>query len=181
MIERQCVDEFVWLSELIAAEMAQYSDGAYADHGGARDQLERFAAEVQAPLLARIRELTMYAQQVEVERESAREEARQNFLRAREWADRCGAAESQRDEALADAVRAYTKLNGLHVSARAHRDRVRKLEVAMQPLSDETIARLMPEPTVRSANIVRWDSRGMHAFARAVEIAHGIGQEGCSA
>lgn len=46
---------------LISAEMSQYSDGAYADHGSARDQLERFAAEVQAPLLARIRELTFFA------------------------------------------------------------------------------------------------------------------------
>lgn len=159
---------------LIAAEMAQYSDGAYADHGSARDQLERFATEVQAPLLARIRELTLYAAGVEAERENAREEARQNFVRAREWAERCGAAESQRDEALADAVRAYTKLNGLHVSARAHRDRVRELVAARQPLSDETIARLMPEPTVRSANVVRWDSRCMHKFARAIEAEHGI-------
>lgn len=33
---------------LVDAEMAAYSDGAYADHGSARDQLERFAAAVRA-------------------------------------------------------------------------------------------------------------------------------------
>lgn len=34
------------LKARIDAEMAEYSDGAYADHGSARDQLERFAADV---------------------------------------------------------------------------------------------------------------------------------------
>ncbi len=32
--------------DLIDAEMAEYSDAAYADHGGARDQLERFAEAI---------------------------------------------------------------------------------------------------------------------------------------
>jgi len=168
---------------LISAEMSQYSDGAYADHGSARDQLERFAAEVQAPLLARIRELTLYAASVEAERESAREEARQNFVRAREWAERCGAAESQRDEALEDAVRAYDKLVGVHASAKEHKDRAKQLAAELEtaldvtglhPLSEETIARLMPEPTVCKANVVRWDRAAMRAFARAIENEHGI-------
>jgi hypothetical protein len=34
------------LKTLIDAEMAEYSDGAYADHGSARDCLESFAARV---------------------------------------------------------------------------------------------------------------------------------------
>lgn len=34
------------ISEIIEAEMQEYSDGAYADHGGARDQLQRFAAAI---------------------------------------------------------------------------------------------------------------------------------------
>ena len=34
--------------KLIDAEMKEYSDGAYADHGSARDQLERFAELVAA-------------------------------------------------------------------------------------------------------------------------------------
>lgn len=67
---------------LIAAEMAQYSDGAYADHGSARDQLERFAAEVQAPLLARIRELTLYAAGVESERVADLERVRGDSMLA---------------------------------------------------------------------------------------------------
>lgn len=168
---------------LIADEMSQYSDGAYADHGIARCQLERFAAEVQAPLLARIRELTLYAASVEAERESARDEARQNFARAREWAERCGAAESQRDEALADAVRAYDKLVGVHASAKKHKDMAKQLDAKLEtaldvtglhPLSEGTIARLMPEPTVCKANVVRWDRSAMRAFARAIEDEHGI-------
>ena len=36
------------LGRLVDAEMAAYSDAAYAEHGSARDQLERFAADVQA-------------------------------------------------------------------------------------------------------------------------------------
>lgn len=36
------------LGPLVDAEMAEYSDGAYADHGSSRDQLQRFAAAVQA-------------------------------------------------------------------------------------------------------------------------------------
>ena len=140
---------------LISAEMAQYSDGAYADHGSARDQLERFAAEVQAPLLARIRELTLYAASVEAER----------------------------DEALEDAVRAYDKLVGVHASAKEHKDRAKQLAAELEtaldvtglhPLSEETIARLMPEPTVCKANVVRWDRAAMRAFARAIEDEHGI-------
>lgn len=34
------------MKDLIDAEMADYSDGAYADHGSARDQLTRFAEAV---------------------------------------------------------------------------------------------------------------------------------------
>lgn len=36
------------LDELIAKEMLEYSDGAYADHGSARSQLEHFARAVLA-------------------------------------------------------------------------------------------------------------------------------------
>lgn len=68
-------NEFAWLTARIDAEMAEYWDGAYADSGCAKDQLERFAAEVMAPLHARIRELTLYAAQVEAERDAARAEA----------------------------------------------------------------------------------------------------------
>ena len=39
---------------LIDAEMAEYSDDAYADHGSARDSMERFAA----------RALSMYADRI---------------------------------------------------------------------------------------------------------------------
>jgi hypothetical protein len=34
------------LKTLIDAEMSEYSDGAYADHGSARDSMERLAARV---------------------------------------------------------------------------------------------------------------------------------------
>ena len=34
------------MDDLIAKELADYLDGAYADHGSARDQLERFAAAI---------------------------------------------------------------------------------------------------------------------------------------
>lgn len=37
--------------ELVNAEMSEYSEGAYADHGSARDQLTRFAALVRAQTL----------------------------------------------------------------------------------------------------------------------------------
>lgn len=39
------------MKDLIDAEMAEYSDGAYADHGSARDSLERFASRVKADAL----------------------------------------------------------------------------------------------------------------------------------
>ncbi len=39
------------MKDLIGAEMAEYSDGAYADHGSARDSLERFASRVKADAL----------------------------------------------------------------------------------------------------------------------------------
>ena len=42
------------LMELIDAEMAEYSNGAYADHGSARDQLERFYTIARADLEAEI-------------------------------------------------------------------------------------------------------------------------------
>ena len=46
------------IKALIDSEMAEYHDGAYADHGSARDQLERFARAIEsaatAPLLAQI-------------------------------------------------------------------------------------------------------------------------------
>ena len=44
------------LGRLVDAEMAAYSDAAYADHGSARDQLERFAADVRAAVQAAERE-----------------------------------------------------------------------------------------------------------------------------
>ena len=43
--------EGVTMKDLIDAEMAEYSDGAYADHGSARDSLERFASRVKADAL----------------------------------------------------------------------------------------------------------------------------------
>jgi len=44
-----------------------------------------------------------------------------------------------------------------------------------QPLTQEGIVWLMPKPTILKANVERWDRAGMHAFARAIERAHGIG------
>ena len=40
------------IAKLIDAEMKEYSEGAYADHGSARNQLERFAELVTASLKA---------------------------------------------------------------------------------------------------------------------------------
>lgn len=140
---------------LIEAEMAEYWGGAYIDSSCAKDQLQTFATNVMAPLLVRINELTLYAAGVEAEREAA----------------------------LADAVRAYDKLVGVHASAKEHKERAKQLAseldtaldvTGLTPLSDETIARLMPEPTVCKANVVRWDRAAMHAFARAIEAEHGI-------
>ena len=105
----QLGNEFAWLTARIDAEMAEYSDAAYADHGSARDQLERFAAEVMAPLWARIRELTLYAEKVEREREDAR----------------------------ADALRWITKLNALHINARACRDEVKTLTSQLEAAKAE--------------------------------------------
>ncbi len=36
-------------------------------------------------------------------------------------------------------------------------------------LTDEGIVWLMPEPTIQSANVQRWDRKAMHEFARAIE------------
>jgi hypothetical protein len=36
----------MYIEALINDEMSEYSDGAYADHGSARDSMERFAASV---------------------------------------------------------------------------------------------------------------------------------------
>ena len=43
--------------------------------------------------------------------------------------------QSALNEALADAVRAYSKLNGLHVSARAHRDEIKQLKAERDTLA----------------------------------------------
>jgi hypothetical protein len=48
------IDRADWLTARIDAEMGSYSDAAYATHGDARDQLERFAADVMAPLRAQL-------------------------------------------------------------------------------------------------------------------------------
>lgn len=47
---------------------------------------------------------------------------------------RIPALQAELEAVTADALRAYTKLNGLHVSARAHRDRVRELEAERDEL-----------------------------------------------
>jgi hypothetical protein len=39
------------VNSLVEAEMVEYSEGAYADHGSARDQLKRFAAIVKSETL----------------------------------------------------------------------------------------------------------------------------------
>ena len=45
-LERRLLRSDDMFKDLIDAEMAEYSDAAYADHGGARDQLERFAEAI---------------------------------------------------------------------------------------------------------------------------------------
>jgi len=54
------------MKDLIDAEMAEYSDGAYADHGSARDSLERFASRVKADALeAQAKEIEALKQQAQ--------------------------------------------------------------------------------------------------------------------
>jgi hypothetical protein len=41
----------IGIERLVDAEMSEYSNAAYADHGSARDQLQRFAALVRNEVL----------------------------------------------------------------------------------------------------------------------------------
>lgn len=56
------------MKDLIDAEMAEYSDGAYADHGSARDSLERFASRVKADALeAQAKEIEALKSRLEID------------------------------------------------------------------------------------------------------------------
>ena len=55
--------------------------------------------------------------------------------------------------------------------------RVTPTEPVQEPLTDEAIVWLMPNPTILKANVERWDRAAMQRFARAIERAHGIGGE----
>lgn len=85
---------------------------------------------------------------------------------------------------LADTIQQFGGATAYQAAAELLRLEARVAELEAQeaavppkrePLSDETVANLVPTPCLSSANVERWSRADMHWFARAIERAHGIG------